>query len=59
MVHYKIEDGVITVHLEGSLESKKFRELNRRLLDRGYAYDYRMYRRVKSIFSCFSRFQSG
>ena len=51
MVHYKIEDGVITVYLERNLELKRFRELSKTLRNRGYAYDHRIYRWVKSIFS--------
>ena len=44
MVHYKVEDGIIMVYLDRNLELKKFRELNRRLLDRGYIYDHKTYR---------------
>ena len=50
MVHYKVEDGIITVYLDRNLEPKKFRELNKRLRNRGYAYDHRTYKWVKSIF---------
>ncbi len=50
-VHYKIEDGVITVYLDKNLELKKLRELSKRLRNRGYAYDHRIYKWVKSAFS--------
>ncbi len=48
MVHYRVEDGIITVYLERNLEPKKFRELNRKLRNRGYAYDRKIYRWIKS-----------
>ena len=50
-VHYKIEDGIVIVYLKSDLESKRFKELSKRLRDRGYAYDHRAYRWVKSRFS--------
>jgi hypothetical protein len=48
-LHYTIEDGLAVVKLKSSIEPKKFRELNERLRDRGYVFDDKAYKWIKSL----------
>jgi len=48
-LHYHVEDGVITVYLERNIEFKRFRELDNKLRSRGYAYNKRVHKWIKTV----------
>ncbi len=50
-LHYRIEDGIIIIYLNNNLEPRKFKELNKKLKNKGYTYDHKTYKWIKSIFS--------
>ena len=48
-LHYSIEDGFIKVWLDRNIEIDRFNKLNRKLLDRGYIYDKKTYKWMKTV----------
>jgi len=48
-LHYKIEDGIVNVWLESGVDNKTFREIDETLRKKGYVYDRKMYRWMKTL----------
>jgi len=48
-LHYKIEDGIINAWLESGVDNKTFREIDEILRCRGYVYDRKTYRWMKTL----------
>jgi len=49
-VSYRIEEELATVRLKKNIDPNKFNKLSKMLRDRGYAYDEKLYKWVKSLF---------
>jgi len=47
---YRIEDGLATVRLKKSIDPNRFNKLNKMLRNKGYAYDEKLYKWIKSLF---------
>jgi|GEM_PF-5887431 len=48
-LHYEVKDGLITLYLERNIDRNRFRELNKKLLDRGYVYNKKMFKWIKTL----------
>jgi len=48
-LHYKIEDGIIDIWLESGVDNKTFREIDKTLRRKGYVYDRKTYKWVKTL----------
>jgi len=49
-VSYRIEDGLATIRLKKNIDHNRFNKLSKMLRDRGYVYDEKLYKWVKSLF---------
>jgi len=48
-VSYRIEDGLATVRLNKNIDPNRFDKLSKMLMDKGYVYDKKLYKWVKSL----------
>jgi len=48
-LHYEVKDGLIAVYLEKNIDRSRFKELNSKLLQRGYVYDKKMFKWLKTV----------
>jgi len=49
-VSYRIEDGLATIRLKKNIDPNRFNKLSKMLRDKGYVYDNRLYKWIKSLF---------
>lgn len=48
-LHYRVEDGIITVHIDAGIKQGEFNKLNDTLTKRGYKYRKDTYKWIKTI----------
>ncbi|HEW93912.1 MAG TPA: hypothetical protein ENF47_04325 [Thermoprotei archaeon] len=48
-LHYEVKDRLITLYLERNIDRNRFRELNKKLLDRGYIYNKKVFKWIKTL----------